>query len=127
MSDLLLDANFLVLPFQFNVEIFDEFERLVGVGYQAHTLDRTLNEALNLDDQEYHALVSKLIDVKDINVINCPADKPVDDMLIDFARDGFIICTNDKDVRKQLDEEQLPHIYLRQQNHLKARHIHPLS
>ncbi|MDY6771218.1 MAG: hypothetical protein SV186_04660 [Candidatus Nanohaloarchaea archaeon] len=121
--DLLLDANFLVLPFQFNVEIFDEFERLVGAGYTAHTLDRTLNEAINLEDGEYAQLVDRLVDLKDIHVINAPADQSVDDQLVTFAEHGFVICTNDTEVRQQLDEQELPHIYLRQENHLEAARL----
>jgi rRNA-processing protein FCF1 len=125
-SDLLLDANFLVLPFQFNVEIFDEFERLVGAGYQVYTLDRTLNEALNLEDGKYHRLVHRLVDLKDIEVINARATESVDEQLVTFGEEGFTICTNDTDVKRELHDRELPHIYLRQWNHLEGRHLERL-
>jgi len=122
-TDLLLDANFLVLPFQRNIEIFDEFERLVGAGYTVHTLDRTLNEAIQLDDGTYRQLVQKLVDLKDIGVINAPADRPVDDALVQYGRDGFVVCTNDTEVKRELADRHLPHIYLRQLNHLEGRFL----
>lgn len=120
---LVLDANFLVLPFQFNVEIFDEFKRLLGGKYEVWTLERALNEALNIEDAKYRQLVKKLMDLKDIGVIRTPADQPVDDDLMDMARDGFVICTNDRKLRNRLDDENLPHIFLRQRNHLESSNL----
>lgn len=122
-TDLLLDANFLVLPFQQNIEIFDEFERLVGVGYEVHTLDRTLNEAIQLDDGKYRQLVQELVDLKDITVINAEADRSVDDALVRYGMDGFVVCTNDTEVKRELADRHLPHIYLRQLNHLEGRFL----
>lgn len=121
-----LDANFLVLPFQFNIEIFDELERLTGGKYDIYTLDRALNEAVNIEDGKYRSLVKKLMDVKDIGVINTPAEQPVDDDLLDLARRGFVICTNDRELRNRLDDENLPQIFLRQRNHLESKNLRRL-
>ena len=122
MKRVVLDANFLVLPFQFNVEIFDEIDRLCGEN-RVFTLERALNEALNLRDGRYHALVKKLMDVKDIQILRTPADQPVDTDLLKLGRRGFIVCTNDSELKSRLDEENLPHIYLRQKNHLEAKNL----
>ncbi len=124
--ELLLDANFLVLPFQFNVEIFDEFERLCGGSYELYTLERTLNEAMNIKDGRYRKMLKKLLDLKDINVINTRANKPVDQELLEQGMKGFVICTNDRDLRNKLDNIELPHIYLRQKNHLEAKNMRRL-
>lgn len=127
MYDVLLDANFLVLPFQFNVPIFDEIERLIGPNHSCYTLERTYNEALNLEDRKYHQLVQKLVDVKDVEIIETPADMAVDDQLLEFALDGFIICTNDTELKRHVNDRDLPHIYLRQRNHLEGRHLDALT
>ncbi len=121
--DLILDANFLVLPFQFNVEIFDEFERLCGGGYEVHTLERAYNEALNLKDGKYRKLVKKLVDLKDITIIETGADRSVDQDLLEHGMKGYVICTNDRELRNKLDNIDLPHIYLRQKNHLEAENL----
>jgi rRNA-processing protein FCF1 len=121
--DLLLDANFLVLPFQFNVEIFDEFERLSGGEFQAYTLERTYHEARDLEEGSYRQLVERLVEVKDITLLNTPADKPVDSQLLEMAQDGFVVCTNDTELRNRLDHQALPHIFLRQKNHLEGKNL----
>ncbi|MDY6788696.1 MAG: hypothetical protein SVV03_01905, partial [Candidatus Nanohaloarchaea archaeon] len=114
----------LILPFRFNIEIFDEFERLVGRGFRLHTLDRTLNEALNVKDGKYADLVKRLVDLKEIQVINSEADRPVDDALVEFAdKKGFVVCTNDTELKERLDKKNLPFIYMRQENYLEAENL----
>lgn len=121
MRKLLLDANFLVLPFQFNVDIFSEFDRLVDGMYEVYTLNRTYNEALDLEDGQYRNMVERLLEEADppIEVIEVDADRPVDDVLVELAGE-YVICTNDGDLRKRLRNRSLPHIYMRQKNHLEA-------
>jgi len=121
--DLLLDANFLVLPFQFNLSLADEFERLVGAKYSLYTLERTYHEARDLDDGRYSSLVRELIDVMDISLINTEASVTVDEQLVTYAQDGFVVCTNDRELREQLRDERLPCIFLRQRNHLEAERL----
>lgn len=123
MPDVILDANFLVIPFQFKVDIFEEIDRLVDGRQEIFTLDRTLNEALNLKDGEYRSMVKKLVDLKDVQILNTKANMPVDDQLFQLGREGFIICTNDKELKRRLEREELPYIYLRQQNHLEGAHL----
>ncbi|MDY6777994.1 MAG: hypothetical protein SVU32_04960, partial [Candidatus Nanohaloarchaea archaeon] len=110
-------------PFQFKVDIFTEFKRLIGQDYTVYTLDRTLNEALNIEDGKYRRMVKKLVDLKDVEVINTKADRPVDQALYDLGQQGFIICTNDTELKNRLEEDNLPYIYLRQQNHLEGANL----
>lgn len=127
MHQVLLDANFLVLPFQFNVPVFEEIERLIGPEHECNTLERTFNEALNLNDQKYHQLVQKLVEVKNVHLIETSADVPVDNQLLEFAQDGYILCTNDTELKRRINDHQLPHIFLRQRNHLEGRHLDMLT
>lgn len=126
MRKLLLDANFLILPFQFNVDIFGEFDRLVGEQYQTYTLNRTYNEALNVEDGRYRTKVERLVkeSMPNIEVLEVVADHGMDadDMLVQMAGE-YIVCTNDSDLKRRLREQELPHIYLRQKNHLEGKYL----
>lgn len=124
MRKLLLDANFLIMPFQFNVDIFSEFDRLIGEFYEVYTLNRTYNEALNVEDGRYHGMVQRLVKESEpeIEVIETEGEKPVDDVLVDMAGE-YIICTNDSELRNRLRDKQLPNIYLRQKNHLEGENL----
>lgn len=124
MRKILLDANFLILPFQFNVDVFGEFDRLLNEPYKVYTLNRTYNEALNVEDGKYRELVQRLVkeSTPAIRILDVDATGTVDDILIQLAGE-HIIATNDRDVRRRLREKELPHIYLRQRNHLESQFL----
>ncbi|MDY6769448.1 MAG: hypothetical protein SVU88_00580 [Candidatus Nanohaloarchaea archaeon] len=122
-TKLLLDANFLVLPFQESVDIFSEFERVVG-RHELYTLNRTYNEALDLEDGQYRQQVERLVEEHGIEVVSRASEKAVDDLLVELAGE-YVVCTNDGAVRAELRERDLPHIYLRQRSHLEAENLRP--
>lgn len=123
MVNVLLDANFLLLPFQYNVDIFSELDRLVGTRYDVYVLNRAYNEALDAEDGKYRNMVERLVDESDIEIISVEHGGSVDEVLIDLAEE-YIICTNDGEVRSVLRDRNLPHVYLRQRNHLEAANLH---
>lgn len=124
MRKILLDANFLILPFQFNVDLFGEFDRLIGEQYQVYTLNRTYNEALNVEDGKYANRVKRLVKESEpaIEVVQTDGEEAVDDVLVDLAGE-FVIATNDQDLKRRLREQELPHLYLRQKNHLEGKFL----
>lgn len=121
---LILDANFLLLPFQFNINLFDEFDRILGE-YQAYTLDRTLGEATSIEKGKYSSLVKKLIDKKPIEIISKKneSNESVDDLLFELGTRGYIICTNDKGLKKKLNNRDLPVISMRNKTHLESKNL----
>ena len=44
MIKILLDTNFLVLPFELKVDIFSEFERIIDEPFKVYTLSTCLGE-----------------------------------------------------------------------------------
>lgn len=124
MRKILLDANFLILPFQFNVDIFDEFDRLIGEFYEVYTLNRTYNEALNVEDGKYRNMVERLVEESDpaIEIIAVSGEQDVDDVLVSRAGE-YVVATNDSELKRRLRKQGLPHIYLRQKNHLEAQYL----
>ncbi len=124
MRKIILDANFLILPFQFNVDIFSEFDRLIGEFYEVYTLNRTYNEALSVKNGQYRNMVERLVTDSDpeITIMETEADDDVDDVLVRLAGD-YIIATNDSQLRERLRKQGLPHIFLRQKNHLEAQFL----
>ncbi len=119
MHRLLLDANFLVLPFQHGVRLFDEFDRLLPGRYEVCVLNRAYNEALQLDDGRYRQRVERLVSEHPVEVIEVDAAGSVDEVLVSLAGE-YVVCTNDTAVRQELRDRELPHIFLRQQSHLEA-------
>ncbi len=121
MTKALLDANFLVLPFQHSVDIFGELERLLG-DVDVYTLNRTYNEARDLEDGKYRQRVERLVEETDITVISHESDSPVDAVLVELAGE-YVVCTNDREVRQHLSERNLPYVYLRQRSYLEGENL----
>ena len=46
MKKIILDTNFLLIPAQFNVDIFSEIERICDFQYQLCIVDKTLSELI---------------------------------------------------------------------------------
>ena len=47
MKKIILDTNFLLIPAQFKVDIFDEIDRIMIEKYQLFVLDKTIDELKN--------------------------------------------------------------------------------
>ncbi|MFB6294725.1 MAG: PIN domain-containing protein [Candidatus Nanohaloarchaea archaeon] len=121
MTKALLDANFLVLPFQHSVDVFAELERLLG-DVDVYTLNRTYNEALDLEDGKYRQQVERLVAEKNLTVISRASDATVDTVLVELAGE-YVVCTNDRELRRRLSQQQLPHVYLRQRSYLEGENL----
>lgn len=124
MRKILLDANFLIVPFQFNVDVFEEFDRIIGEFYELYSLNRTYNEALSVEDGRYREMVQRLVEEADpeIAIIDTEAEEDVDDVLVSKAGE-FIVATNDSELKQRLRKQGLPHIYLRQKTHLEGQYL----
>lgn len=116
-TNVLLDANMLLVPFQFNVDVFTEINRLFD-NPAVYTLDMCVDEAKTVEDRRYEHLVDKLVETQDLTVITTDSEEHVDDLLYSYAAEGYIIATNDGELRHRLDDESLPVVYLRGENRL---------
>lgn len=114
-----LDTNFILIPFQFGVDIKAELDRVLDFNYELCTLDGVLRELESISKEKSKngrdARVS-LEMAKDLNII--PANGDVDDALLTLASKDTIICTNDKILKDKIKRKGAPLIYLRQKKYL---------
>ena len=108
----LLDTNFLMIPVQFKVDVFDELKNF-GKG-EVYTLDLVIEELKKLKRAK---LILELIKKKEVKVLKSNL-KSVDTQLFDLAKKGYIVCTQDKKLRKKLRENGFKVVYLRQKKYL---------
>lgn len=125
IKKILLDTNFLLIPGQFKVDIFSELERACDFNFKVYILDKTVKELENIlknqkgKDKAAAKLALSLIETKPLNIIHSNS-KPVDDLIVDIAREeGFIVATQDKQLRQRLKKHDIPMIVLRQKKYLK--------
>ena len=119
MVNIILDTNFLLIPAQFGVDIFAEIGRLCD----AHTLwiiDRSVQELQAIahqkgKDGQAAKVALELISKKQIRQL--PAnDSSVDDAIVAQVREGWIVGTQDRELRKQLTNNRL--LTMRGKSHL---------
>jgi len=125
---ILLDTNFLMIPYTENIEIFQEIERLVPEKYELFTLTGVVEELKRIErdkgskgrDKIASRIALQLIEKKNIKVIE--SHGRVDRFIIDFAqrnKKDVIICTNDKRLRKKLKKLNVSTICMRGRNRLE--------
>lgn len=119
----LFDANALMIPGQFGVDIFSETEALIG-SFEPVTLEGVISELEGLSHgrgRDASAARVGLSLSKRCIVLKNPADNiPVDDMIVKYADEtGCIVMTNDRGLKNKLLDFHIDVIVLRNQKTLE--------
>lgn len=113
----LLDANALLMPFQFSVDLEGELERLLGAA-EVRVPDAVLREVEGLAATDPQARAALQLAAR---YPTLPVEGRGDEALLQAARThGAAVLTNDADLRRRLRAEGLPVIYLRGKHRLAA-------
>lgn len=123
MKKVILDTNFLTIPYQFSIDIFDKIKDLVRGEYEIIVLDGTVRELKNLSNKKGgRSLAAKvgleLIEKRELKVLETENGN-VDDEIVDLSDDKTIVATNDKELIKRLKHKNVKIIYLRGKNRLE--------
>ncbi|MCD6368370.1 MAG: hypothetical protein J7L38_01070 [Thermoproteales archaeon] len=121
MKKILLDTNALALMFEENLDVFDELENVLGEAYYPIMLLDSLEETLmkcvkgSFREKRVFSHVLKVIYEK-VMLVNPDLDKElsVDDKILLYAlREGCIVVTGDKELRRRLREKNVSTISYR--------------
>ncbi len=117
----LLDANALMVPGQFGVDVFEELERL---GYRSFLVPRPVLRELvalaALADSRQDRIAARIGLVLAERCEIVEASGEADDCLVDLAQEtGSAVFTNDKELKKKLSTRGVTVIHLRQRRRLE--------
>jgi len=108
----ILDTNFLLIPHQFRVDIFDEIKRICDFPYRLYIIDKTITELNNIieqqkgKDKEAAKIALELINKKAINIIITENYKSVDKLILKEAKNNdTIVATQDKILKEKLKKQ----------------------
>lgn len=118
MEKIILDTNFLVAPFQFSFDIFDEIERLYPFA-DLYTLEDALEEARSIEEGKYKELVPQMIEKQDVELMETEGKGTVDDLLVELS-DKFLVATNDTELKERIKDEGNPVLIIRSKDHLEV-------
>jgi len=123
---ILLDSNFLMVPTQFNVDIYSELRGLVGGSVELITIPQVLEELRRKASQTGKSasqarLALELAERHGVRPVETAQSGSVDSLIAWTAiRLGCPVATNDRRLRSRLRALAVPVVYLRERTHLAA-------
>ena len=106
----IFDTNFLLIPAQFKVDIFENIRSIMTKPYDLCIFEATIDElkkiALgNRKDKNNAKVALDLIKQKNLKSLHNSfkgEDSYIDSIILNNASDGDIVCTQDKDLKRLL-------------------------
>ena len=122
IKEVVIDTNFFMVPFQFNVDIITELEKVLP-SYKLTTPSFVINElkGLKRNNKGKIRLIANLalklansskVEIKDISLLE---NETVDDALL---RVSEVLATNDIELKKRAKAKGITIVYLRQKNYI---------
>jgi len=123
MKKIILDTNFLMIPWQFRVDIFSEFDRICSFNYKLYIFEESINELRNIisasggKDKKAAEFALKLIKLKNISMIKSKK-KDVDSLILENANEDDFVATQDMQLKRELVKKGVSLIALRKKKYL---------
>ena len=126
MKTIIMDTNFLLIPYQFKVDIFSEIDRIVLERYELFVLDKTIEELEKIikgkgqkqRNKLAATLALQLVRSKNIGILKTESGKTVDDILLEKADKDTIIATQDIELKHSIKQKNCTLIVLRAKKYL---------
>ncbi len=123
---IILDANFLFVPSQFSVDIFEELSNLLNRRFEPILLSSTMKELQGLAEstslkiRKQALLAIRLAEKCHFVSVEKSLNESYDDVIVRVASDWKSpVGTNDRELRKRLRKIGAPVIFLRQKRLLE--------
>ena len=121
-KEVVIDTNFFMVPFQFNVDIITELEKILP-SYKLTTPSFVINELKGLKKNNKGKIRlnanlalklanSSKVEIKDISLLE---NETVDDALL---RVSEVLATNDIELKKRAKDKGITVAYLRQKKYI---------
>ena len=120
----LLDANALMMPAQFSIDLFDELHQLVGA-FEPLVLESIIRELTGIASKKGRnaaaaryamGVAQRCTTVRSAE----PVSDTVDEQVIDYAqKNGCLVVTNDRRLREMLLSRSIGVISMRKQKRLE--------
>ena len=116
--EVVIDANFALVPVQFKVDIFSELDRILQGTHSLVVLSVVAEEIARIKGGR---LAMEIMEKNGVKIVST-GTKNADDAIVEYAQKGkTVVCTNDKGLEKRLKAKGVPVIILRGKNRLEIR------
>ena len=124
MKKIIIDTNFLMIPYKFRVDIFSEINRVCSFNYRLFIMEKTVEELKGIiknqprKDKKAAQFALKLIGLKNIGTIPSK-ENDVDSAILQAACKDTVVATQDVFLKRQLAEKGASVIWMRQKKYLQ--------
>jgi len=123
---IILDSNFLFVPAQFKLDIFEGIMNLLNQNYESIVLSTTIDELRSIMERgapklrKQAEMALKLAEKCDLVNVDRKPRETNDDVIIRVAKQmKCLVATNDSELRKRLRNISVPVVYVRQKSRLE--------
>jgi rRNA-processing protein FCF1 len=112
---ILLDTNFLLTTVRHKIYGFEEIKEKIPAEF--FTLSRVIHEIKSLGKKEKKiknegVIVEQVLKNNNVKILDSTKED-VDSELVEYAKKGYVIATNDKELRRRIREADGKTIYIR--------------
>jgi len=121
---IVIDTNFLLLPFKYKINIIKELDYLVEKNHQLVISSRTMDELAMIGkkigkDGMAARLAMKMIDAAGKGFLVVESSDIVDDWIVSYAsKNNAMVCTNDSQLRRRLKALKLKVITMKSKSRI---------
>ncbi len=121
---IIVDTNFLMVPYQFKVDIFSEFDRICNFNYKMLVFEQSIDELNKIiknqsgKHKKAAEFALRLIKLKNISVSKSE-QKDVDALILNSIGKDTVVATQDRELKKELLKKGASVIILRQKKYLE--------
>jgi len=126
MIRVIFDSNFLFIPSQFRLDVFEELNNLLSQRLEPVLLSPTYGELLKIAEKgspktrKQASLALKLAEKCRLIHVEKGLEETYDDVIVRVAAEWRCpVATNDRELRKRLRNRGVPVIFLRQRRRLE--------
>jgi uncharacterized protein len=125
MRKLVLDTNFLMIPGQLGVDIFEELRKSCNFPYELYTTSGNLEELKkiretgNTKDRRAAKVAEELVKAKNLKIVAVERDKSIDDSLVELSDMGYLVATADRELQKRIKN----YAFLRQKKYISFKGV----
>jgi len=122
MKTIVLDTNFMITALKFNINIFNELDRISEFKYKLGVVAGTITELEKLInrgklfEKRFANIALSLIKTKNIKIID--REGYVDEALTTLNPKDYIIATQDKELKKKLKLKGFKILIIKQKKYL---------
>ncbi|MBI4983627.1 hypothetical protein HZC32_03210 [Candidatus Woesearchaeota archaeon] len=116
MRKVIIDTNALMAAVEFKLEVFSELAKCCDFKFKTAVLEGTVEELKKIITEQggKHKAAAKLalamLQAKDVEVLTSKKNN-VDDSLVDYSRNGYLVLTQDLELKRRLTK---PYLTIRQ-------------